>query len=103
MRLNHWHLDWKWISLTDEFSIGHNARIKFDSQSLGVVCLSRADISVTGVGCTGFSTSVSYSSFEDALVFRRGVMFQKDMFDTPEATSCKGGNFWSCTSGLNIL
>jgi len=78
--------------LTNEFGIRHDIWIELDLQSLSVVRRTSANFSIFRI--IGVPSSVSDGGLENSLVLGRRIMLQEYMFDSPEAPSCKGSDFW---------
>ena len=77
--------------LTNEFSIGHYLWVELDPQSLCVVRGTRANFSIIRI--IGVSSGIPYGGLEDSLVLGRRVVLQEYVFNPPEASSCKCGDF----------
>jgi hypothetical protein len=78
---------------TDELSIGHQPRIKLDFNSLRMVGFAGADFIVLWIRDVLSSSGVSDRGLQDALVLRRWVMLEEDVFDAPEASCSECGDF----------
>ncbi len=59
-----------------------------------MISCSSTHVFVGGVCDKGVSAGVPNRSFEDSFVLRGWEVFEKDVFDTPEAAGRKCRNFW---------
>jgi len=75
----------------NEFSVRHDIWVKLDPQSLGVVCGTRTNISVVWI--VGVPSSIPDGGLEDSLVLGRRIVLQEYVFDSPETSPRKGGDF----------
>jgi hypothetical protein len=75
---------------TYELSVTDFAGIKLESEGFCMICIPTADFFVARVLLALVSTSVSDLGVNDTFLF---VMLQKDVLDTPEATSGESGSF----------
>jgi len=75
----------------NEFSIRHDIWVKLDPQSLGVVRGASTNLSIVRI--VGVPSGISNGGLEDPLVLRRRIVLLEDVFDSPEATPCKGSDF----------
>ena len=79
-----------WV-LTNEFSIGHYLWVELDPQSLCMVRGTRANFSIIRI--IGVSSGIPYGGLEDPLALGRRIVLQEYVFNPPEASSCKRGDF----------
>jgi len=75
----------------NEFSIRHDIWVKLNPQSLGVVRRTIANLSIVRI--IDVASGVPYGGLEDALVLGRRIVLQEYVFDSPEASPCKRGDF----------
>jgi len=77
----------------DKLGVAYDIWIKLDSYRLGVVSRSSADRLVVGVFDEGVASCVTNGCLQDALVLGGRVVLEKDVFDTPEASSSESCDF----------
>jgi hypothetical protein len=77
---------------TNKFIIGDFAWVELNPKCLGMVGVSRADLTIGWVWNICVTTSVSNRRLEDAFIFLDRPALQKDVFDAPKAASGEGGD-----------
>jgi len=88
------------VSAIEEFNkigITDHTGIKLNPQSLRMISCSSTHALVCGVCHEWVSTSVSNRSLEDSFVLGGWKVFEKDVFDAPEAAVRECRNLWFTT------
>lgn len=77
---------------TNKLIVCDLGRVKLNPECLGMVGISRADLTIGRVCHLRITTGVSNRGFEDAFIVLDGPVLEEDMFDAPKAAGCKGGD-----------
>ena len=77
---------------TNKLIICDLARVKLNPECLGMVGISRADLTIGWVCNLRITTGVSDRGFEDAFIVLDRPVLEKDVFDAPKAAGCKCGD-----------
>jgi len=85
------------VEVFDEFRIADYAWIKLDPECFSVAGTSAANLLIGRVGAGIVSTGIANSCLQYPLVLGNRVVFQEDMFNSPETSSSESSDFW-CAS-----